>query len=113
MLLALSYTAALLGLFWFMNKVADDHGIRSSISSNAFEPAFRLRNESSRLSGLSHNEDTSAGNLAPAGRNQPIEKLRRLVGVDVSWKAPALSLAGGSPVLRQLFEGIGTVVLRR
>ena len=27
MFLALSYTAALLGLFWFMNKVADDHGI--------------------------------------------------------------------------------------
>jgi len=24
MLLALSYTAALLGLFWFMNKVADE-----------------------------------------------------------------------------------------
>ena len=26
MLLAVSYTAALLGLFWFMNKVAVSHG---------------------------------------------------------------------------------------
>ena len=34
MLLALSYTAALLGLFWFMNKVADDHGISSGITGS-------------------------------------------------------------------------------
>ena len=34
MLLALSYTAALLGLFWFMNKVADDHGVSSGIAGS-------------------------------------------------------------------------------
>ena len=34
MLLALFYTAALLGLFWFMNKVADDPGISSGITGS-------------------------------------------------------------------------------
>ena len=33
-LLALSYTAALLELFWFMNKVADDHGVSSGIAGS-------------------------------------------------------------------------------
>ena len=37
MLLALSYTAALLGLFWFMNKVADDHGISSGITGSVLK----------------------------------------------------------------------------
>jgi hypothetical protein len=37
MLLALSYTATLLGLFWFMNKVADDHGISSGITGSVLK----------------------------------------------------------------------------
>ena len=37
MLLALSYTAALLGLFWFMNKVADDHGVSSGITGSVLK----------------------------------------------------------------------------
>ena len=36
-LLALSYTAALLELFWFMNKVADDHGISSGITGSVLK----------------------------------------------------------------------------
>ena len=37
MLLALSYTAALLGLFWFMNKVADHHGVSSGITGSVLK----------------------------------------------------------------------------
>ena len=33
----LSYTAALLGLFWFMNKVADDHGVSSGITGSVLK----------------------------------------------------------------------------
>jgi len=37
MLLVLSYTTTLLGLFWFMNKVADDHGVSSGITGSVLK----------------------------------------------------------------------------
>jgi len=36
-LLALSYTATLLGLFWFMNEVADNLGARSGITGSVLK----------------------------------------------------------------------------
>ena len=36
-LLAVSYTAALLGLCWFLNNVADDHGVRSGITGSVLK----------------------------------------------------------------------------
>ena len=36
-LLAVSYTAALLGLCWFLNKVADDHGVSSGITGSVIK----------------------------------------------------------------------------
>lgn len=35
--LVLSYTAAVLGLFWFMNKVADDFGVSSGITGSVLK----------------------------------------------------------------------------
>ena len=37
MLLAVSYTAALLGLCWFLNNVADDHGVSSGITGSVLK----------------------------------------------------------------------------